>query len=122
MATKDFHISTVLSVGTGILLTNFDKVHEMLDFMTQDSLYTHQLVASGYIMETEIKRQFPFIQELEIPELPPVQQACDEWVKPLGEMHGWTLTVQSAEHLWVGHDFLTDLQDIRNGKVGRGNV
>src|SRR5882724_2028097 len=43
--TKQFHICDVLSVTTGILVSprGMDGVYEILNWMTGESLYTHQL-------------------------------------------------------------------------------
>jgi len=48
MATKDFHISDILSITDGRLVStrHMDGIYEILNFMTGDNLFTHQLPRS----------------------------------------------------------------------------
>lgn len=45
MQSKQFHLGDVLSITTGILMSprKMDGVYDILNFMTQDDLFTHQL-------------------------------------------------------------------------------
>lgn len=45
MASKLFHLGDVLSITTGKLMSNrhMDGIYEILNFMTGDNLFTHQL-------------------------------------------------------------------------------
>ena len=45
MTTRKFHIGTILSITDGHLLApnKIDDVYDILNFMTGDSLFTHQL-------------------------------------------------------------------------------
>lgn len=47
MATKDFPIGAVLSVVTGRLLCDIGGVYDVLNFMSGESLFTHQLPRVG---------------------------------------------------------------------------
>lgn len=40
---RPFSLGAILSVTTGRLLADIGDVHELLDFMTGDTLFTHQL-------------------------------------------------------------------------------
>lgn len=54
-----FDLGTVLSITSGKLLTSIDNVYKILNFMTGDSLYTHQLPRAGRQCEGPIKALYP---------------------------------------------------------------
>jgi hypothetical protein len=43
MSTRVFTLGEVLSVTTGVLLTDIGNVYGILNFLTDDNLFTHQL-------------------------------------------------------------------------------
>jgi len=52
---RQFDLETVLTVTTHILLTNMGSVHDALNYLTGEDLYSHQLpralgVASNYVL------------------------------------------------------------------------
>lgn len=116
MATKSFLLGDILTVSTGVLLTSMDSVYYILNHMTQDDLFTHQLIIASPIMREELIRQLPFLGDIVKPVGLSTREDCDEWVQLIaghaGEWHG----VESAEHLWVGHTMFGDLNDIWEGK------
>lgn len=58
---KKFHISDVLSVTTGRLVSSrhMDGIYEILNFLTGDNLFTHQLPRAMRECEPWLKMQFP---------------------------------------------------------------
>ena len=58
---KQFHIGDVLSVTTPYLLSpkHIGGVYEILNFLTGDSLYTHQLGRACEEVEPWLRTQFP---------------------------------------------------------------
>lgn len=68
---KKFHISDVLSVTTGRLVSSrhIDGVYEILNFLTGDELFTHQLPRAMREYQTWLKKQFPHLME-DSPEMP----------------------------------------------------
>lgn len=58
---KLFHISDVLSVTTGRLVPSrhMDGIYEILNFLTGDNLFTHQLPRAMRECEPWLKTQFP---------------------------------------------------------------
>lgn len=58
---KLFHISDVLSITTGRLVSNrhMDGVYDILNFLTGDNLYTHQLPRASRECEAWLRTQFP---------------------------------------------------------------
>lgn len=61
METKRFHLGDVLNITTGRLVSDshIDGVYEVLNFMTGDDLYTHQLLRAMDECQPNITKQFP---------------------------------------------------------------
>ena len=61
METKRCHLGDVLNITTGRLVSNshMDDVYEVLNFMTGDDLYTHQLIRAMDECQPFITKQFP---------------------------------------------------------------
>jgi allophanate hydrolase subunit 1 len=97
---KTFHISDVLSITTGRLVSSrhIDGIYDILNFLTGDNLYTHQLPRAMRECKPWLRSQFPSIMEDSpiITKLLPVldakitnadkqkdrvQAACEQWVK-----------------------------------------
>jgi len=58
---KSFHISDVLSVTTGRLVScrHMEGIYDILNFLTGDNLFTHQLPRAGRECEPWLRTQFP---------------------------------------------------------------
>ena len=58
---KLFHISDILSITTGRLVStrHMDGVYDILNFLTGDSLFTHQLPRAVRECEPWLRTQFP---------------------------------------------------------------
>ena len=67
METKDFPTADVLSTVTGVLLAKIDGVYAVCNWMTGESVYTHQLPRIG----REVRRVM-------IARMPELQQVIDE--------------------------------------------
>jgi hypothetical protein len=68
MDTKQFHISDVLSVTTGRLVStrHIDGLYDILSFMTGESVFTHQLGRFGEECKPYLLKQFPQLDSPEI--------------------------------------------------------
>lgn len=69
---KVFHISDVLTITTGRLVSTrkMDGVYEILNFMTGESLYTHQLPRAMRECAPSLRAQYPLLADVELPENP----------------------------------------------------
>lgn len=61
--TRDFHIGDILSVTTGRLVStrHIEGVYDILNFMTGESLYTHQLPRVSLEARPVLLRQHPLL-------------------------------------------------------------
>jgi hypothetical protein len=73
---KLFHISDVLSVTTGRLVStrHIEGVYEILNFLTGDNLFTHQLPRANRECEPWLRTQFPQLME----DAPGMETRCEQ--------------------------------------------
>jgi hypothetical protein len=117
---RTFHIGALLSAYTHVHMAKegFDEVHRFFDHMTQESLYTHQLLLAGPAMQPELLRQFPWLGEVKVPDFTDkgsVFAFVDRMADKYGEYHD----VKSAEYLWPIHNMVNDLVTIWKGDDAR---
>ncbi len=62
MSTKTFSIGSILNFADGRLITNMDDIYELADFMTGESLFTHQLVRAYDVIKPELEKQLPWVK------------------------------------------------------------
>lgn len=67
MATKQFHLGDILSITTGRLVspTLIEGVYGILNFMTNDDLFTHQLPRAADECKPYLLRQFPQFADID---------------------------------------------------------
>ncbi len=68
MEKKKFHIGDILSITTGRLVSNrhIDGVYDILNFMTGDNLFTHQLPRAAEECRPSLIGQFPQFESTEM--------------------------------------------------------
>ncbi|TRZ78547.1 hypothetical protein D4R87_00410 [bacterium] len=68
LGAQPFHISDVLTITTGRLVStrHMDGVYEILNFMTDDSLFTHQLPRASNECKPRLLDQFPFLRDIDV--------------------------------------------------------
>lgn len=81
MSDREFHLGDVLSVTTGILVSPSGKLDgpwDLVNHMTGDSLFTHQLPRAFDECAPELLRQHPDLAAVTVPEMEPEQ--VDSWL------------------------------------------
>lgn len=78
--TKRFHISDVLSITTGLLVStrHCTGVYDILNWMTQNNLYTHQLPRASDECKPHLLRQFPWLEKVDADSLKPLIEGFEE--------------------------------------------
>jgi len=62
MKTKSFSLGAILSIAGDALMCDIGQVYEILNFMTADNLFTHQLPRACKECRPYILEQFPFLK------------------------------------------------------------
>jgi hypothetical protein len=97
---RDFHIGDILSITTEILVSprNMDGVHALLDWMTGDNLFTHQLPRAARECQGPLRLQHPDLAKITVPDwstLPEDQipAAVVAWLAEQAAIYGETRPV-----------------------------
>lgn len=108
MATKTFHIGDILSVTAGALVSprHMDGVYDILNWMTGDELFTHQLPRALNECEPHLKAQHPDLAAIPVPDFSSVprtdvEAAVKAWVNEQVARFGETREVapmSASEH------------------------
>lgn len=82
------HISDLLTVMTGIMVSQngFSKVHQLIEFICECTVFTHQLPRVVKEMRPELEKQFPQFKDILTHKLEPDQ--VDSWVQDQIQKHG----------------------------------
>lgn len=97
---KEFHIGDVLTITTGIMVSpeGIGGVYQILDWMTGDQLFTHQLPRASDICEPILKGLYPEIAKVEIPDASNVPESLIpefwiDWLAKKAAIHGEKIRV-----------------------------
>ena len=60
---RNFALGAVLSVAGGKLMCDIEMVYEILNFMTGDNLFTHQLPRAAEECRPSLLKQHPFLSD-----------------------------------------------------------
>lgn len=109
-----FHLGDILSITTGTLVSpdHMDGVYRILNHLTGDNLFTHQLPAACEAMRPALVAQFPEIAAIEAPEFAGADDVppwLAEQVKRFGE---WHEVAAPSSALWGEHDPIQELVDM----------
>src|SRR5689334_15322950 len=101
-----FHLGDLLSVSTGKLLCpdGVDGLYRVLNFLTGDSLFTHQLPAAAETVRPSLVQQFPFLAHIQAPETFSDETAVHDWVAQQAIAYGeWHEVVAPPSSIWGEH-------------------
>lgn len=90
--TRRFPLGTILTVTTGRLLCPIGDLYQILDYMTGDQLFTHQLPRAADECKGPLLEQHPELSYIEVPQMSGEEQ-CLAWLA--------VQTLQYGDHLPV---------------------
>jgi len=114
MSDRDFHLGDILSVTSGKLVSPrlIKGVYDICDFITGDSLWTHQLLRACPVCKDELLRQHPGLSSAAVPN-PAVGEWWVPWLKEQIAVFGETLPVRPLpEGTWESRAPLDELQQM----------
>lgn len=118
MSTRSFPLDEILSITTGRLVADrhMDAVYEVLNFMTGDSLFTHQLPRAATWARPLILAQHQRLVDVPEPtdlnvggDKAATQERITAWLAPLRERLGDSLLLTSQEDRWAHRDSIEEL-------------
>lgn len=92
--TKKYHLGDILSITTGRLvsLRHIDGVYDILNFMTNDNLFTHQLGRASQECKPELLKQHPKLKDIDTSKCN--SETWEDWLQEQIEKFGEELSVK----------------------------
>lgn len=120
---REFDLGDILSITTGKLVSprHIDGIYDILNYMTGDNLFTHQLPRAMEECQGPLFKQHPQLAEVETPEFAG-KESVEVWLILAKDLYGETLPVWPLEG---GHEVrnpLEELVEMANGKPVIGVV
>jgi hypothetical protein len=110
MESKQFHLGDVISITTGCLMSprHIEGVYDILNFMTRDNLFTHQLGRAAEECKPHLLRQHPQLATIDIEHV--TADNHSEILAGLCAEYGETLLVtELPEH---SHEFIDPMSEL----------
>jgi len=107
---KLFHLGDVLTVTTGKLVSrrHMEGIYDILNFMTRDNLFTHQLPRAGRECAPALLEQHPQLAAVTGDDVTPENHAA--WLEAQCAEFGEELLVQRlSEH---AHEYIDPLSEL----------
>lgn len=109
---RTFSLGAAFSVTTGVLLVEFDQVHQLLEYLVGHPLFTHQLPGVAAACAAEVLDQHPSLGDYPPPTLSGAEE-CAAWVASRAERFGAELEIAPmAPGSHVPTDPIADLADL----------
>lgn len=122
--TKEFTLGDLYTVSSGKLVSprGIDGLYDTLNFLTGDSVYSHQLGLAHDAVEGPLLKQLPFLGEIEFDltfdenESAEVRRArVDAWLDIQNHKYGEFHTVHAVPEAWGEHDPMEDMFMLMGG-------
>lgn len=114
---RTFGLGAILTVTTDVfLVADIGDVYELLNYMTGDNLFTHQLPRAAGECKPALLAQHPQLADVDVPDLPDAD-AYMAYLARLEDTYGTELAVKplpADAHTHI--DPLTELADMMPGK------
>lgn len=103
---REFHLGNILSITTGLLVSpnHIGGIWEILNWMTRDNLYTHQLPRASKECAPELLRQHPELASVEVPDEFSGEEAVLAWLAQQVSVYGEYLEITplaDGEHTYI---------------------
>lgn len=108
--TKEFHLGDVLTITTGKLMSprHMDGVYEILNFMTDDNLMTHQLPRAMRECAPHLLKQHPQLENIQMGEVTPAN--FKQVLEDLCAQYGETMLVAKVPQ--DAHEFIDPVSEL----------
>lgn len=103
-----FHFGALVTAATGRLVCSIGDLYKVLNFMTGDSLMTHQLPAAAKAVKSDLYAQHPWLSDVVVPDTIHDQASCDAWLDPaIAQWGEWHELIPNPA-AWGSHDPIED--------------
>lgn len=111
MTTNTFSLGAVLTVTTGrMLVDDIGDLYAILNHMTGDNLFTHQLPRAGDACQEPLLAQLPQLRDVVVPDLHG-GDAYRVWLTQQAELLGSEFAVEPIEQ-WESREPIEELSEM----------
>lgn len=108
-----FSSGQIVSVVTGVMACEMDEIYLILNYMTGDDLYTHQLPRAATACEEYIKKQCKWADSVDTSTLSP--KTYKDWIKKLNDTYGeWHDLEPLPVGIWQKKNPISELIEMRS--------
>lgn len=115
---KNFHIGDILSITTGRLVSpnHMDGIYKILNFMTRDKLFTHQLPRASEECKPFLLKQMPWLIEISVEEVN--EENWETWLAEIVQKYGKFHKVEQIPSDYHSNiNPLTELKQMTSAKI-----
>ena len=107
---REFDLGDILSITTGKLVSprHIEGVYDILNYMTGDSLFTHQLPRAMDECQEPLFVQHPELRTVNVPESFAAKESVEVWLILAKDLYGETLPVWPLGTAGVGTHVFRD--------------
>jgi hypothetical protein len=124
--TRPFHLGDVLTVTTERLVSprHMEGVYDILNYMTGDNLFTHQLPRANGECRPALLAQHPQLAEVQVPDFGDdrdlAEQAVAAWLSEQVARYGETLPVEPLAE--IDHTRIDPIHELGLMGVGKDRI
>lgn len=113
---REFPLSTVLGVSSGVLFGGFQDLHECVEFLTGGPVWTHEFASRPFMdmLAADVKRQHPFLAEIDVSDV-----TAENWLlklEALNALHPNRLSLEPIPDYGRTKHPLETLAEVAPGK------
>lgn len=115
---RQFPLGAVLTVTTGIVLCQVDGIYEILNYLTGDDLFTHQLPRASEECRDPLLAQHPRLAEIVVPKGLNTFERVDAWLSEQAKKYGALIDLEpvaAEDHTRI--DPLTELEQMTDKPI-----
>jgi hypothetical protein len=115
MPTRKFHLGDLISVTTGRLVSpdHIGGVYAVVDFLTGEQHFTHQLPRACREITPELIRQHSWLVQVVVPEWVSDQATCDRWLAEATARWGTEHEVEQLQlGAYLGREPIAELREM----------
>jgi hypothetical protein len=122
MTARTFHLGDLLSITDGKLVSprHMDGVYDIVDFVTGEQHFTHQLIRASGVVKTWLLNQHPWLADVDVDFDIPKGATSDEakaivdaWLTEAVDKHGERHPVEPMPFgMYVGREPIAELREL----------
>ena len=109
---REFPIEVVLTITHDKLMCKIDDVYDILNFITRDSLYTHQLPRAADYASKVILKQHPQLRDWDFHCDKVNEHTWQDYVEKARELFGSSLKIRQDDSNWERKGPITEMIEI----------